>query len=104
MEKFNSFAEDIEAALAPEEPLFAVIGAKGWSYKVDGEPVVREWRDVRQKLDYQYDDGYGSPDCHAVYVWSETQVAFVSQYDGSTNVCVIPRNPEDGEPSMPGGG
>lgn len=60
------------------------------------------WDVARPVLDYEYDNGYDGADCHAVYAWTETQVLFVSEYDGATGINSIPRNPTACEPSFGG--
>ena len=44
-------------------------------------------------LNYTYDTGYGSQDCHDVYVYTATRVIYVHEYDGSTWLESVPRNP-----------
>lgn len=116
-----SFAADIEAS-AEGEPIEAVvIGAFGWggwsedpddlAYGEESVPfipwdrrgVVLPWEEARPLLDYQYDNGYGAPGCHAITAWTPSKVLFVTQYDGATGVDVMPRNPVDHRPEMPGG-
>lgn len=59
---------------------------------------------IQRSLDHEFDCGYGSPGCPAVYAWSESHIFGIRQYDGSTWWFAIPRNPSDDMPSMPGGG
>jgi hypothetical protein len=61
------------------------------------------WEAARPIIDYEYDNGYGSAGCHAVYAWTETQVIFVSEYDGATGISEVPRNPTAGTPEFSGG-
>jgi len=83
-----------------------VIGDMGWW---DDEPVtwphgkVVSWDEAKKWLDYDFDSGYGSPNCHAVYVWTASKIILVGQYDGSTFPIWLPRNPIDIMPDMPGG-
>lgn len=106
-EEGESFARDIEHA-AGEPVLSVVVGEGGWGTRDAKGPlpcnVVLPWAEARAALDYEYDDGYGSAECHAITAWTENYVVFVSTYDGSTAVCRVPRNPVDHEPDMPGGG
>lgn len=109
--KYN-LAELIEEE-AEEQILFAVIGDMGWGdgYKsehvpnYDQQPKYKllKWDDASKWLDYDTDFGYGAPSHNSVYCWTENFVLFFSQYDGSTNVERIPRNPISCEPYMPGG-
>jgi hypothetical protein len=118
MESMN-FADEIEnAAGGPIEAI--VIGPFGWGVEMTddlayGEEsiqrsapvkrgVVMSWDMARPSLDYDYDDGYGSPSCDAIYAYTADRIVFVSTYDGSTCVRSIPRNPQPCEPEMPGGG
>lgn len=104
-----TFAEQLEVAAGAEEIEAVVIGHIGWHDDDDlGRPapykeVVLLWPDARESLNYEYDSGYGGVDCHAVYCWTASKVIFVSQYDGSTCVTSVPRNPTPGLPEMPGG-
>lgn len=110
----NNFARDIEAATS-DPILCAVIGhfggyAKSWSEgerDENAKPFVGKllaWEKARPLLDYAYDTGYGGADCHAVTAWTANSIVFVTQYDGSTSVDVVPRNPVDYMPEMFGGG
>lgn len=113
----ESFAADIEASLC-ERPLWCVIARAGiddCSYDPeDSDPrdkaipverrgVILSWQEARAYLDYSYSDGFGSVDCHAVWVWSATAVAVVRAYDGTTEVRVVPRAPMECEPFAIGG-
>lgn len=51
------------------------------------------WDQAAPLLDYSYDDGFGSVDCHNILVYTSTSVIYVHEYDGSTELCSIPRNP-----------
>jgi hypothetical protein len=107
----DTFANDIErAAAAPIEAV--VIGDMGWDgYGADERHApglarkgeVLTWDEARPLLDYRYDRGYGAPDCHAIYVWTSSEVLWVTQYDGSTWMSSAPRHPVPGLPEMPGG-
>ena len=102
----------IEEEANGEEIEAVVIGEMGWgSYGSDRIPnydaipknTVLSWDEARKHLDYDFDAGFGAPGCQAVYVWTDTWVLFISQYDGATNIHSIPRNPTDIMPTMPGG-
>lgn len=108
----ENFKEDILEAAEGEKIIGVVIGTLGWGdYKSDAIPQYQDqprnqlisWEKAAPLLDYAYDSGYGAPECNAVYVWTEASVIFVSQYDGSTCLHKIPRNPCDCKPEMPGG-
>lgn len=88
-----------------------VIGAFGWSgYRGNGRDIpdslrgqLLAWADARPHLDYAYSAGFGAPDCHAVTIWTDDKVIWITQYDGSTSMDSVPRNPTAFVPSMPGG-
>jgi hypothetical protein len=107
----SNFKDDILEA-ANGEPIEAiVIGEMGWGdYKEENKPPYRHvlnkilsWDDALLLLDYEYDTGYGAPDCQAITAWTKNQVLFVVQYDGSTNIYSVPRSPIEHVPCMPGG-
>lgn len=95
------------------EPIEAVvIGKMGWGdYGSEDVPRYAEqprgkvlmWEEARPFLDYNFNAGYGAPSCNAIYAWTASRVIFVRQYDGSTGIESVPRNPVDCAPSMPGG-
>ena len=96
----------IEEAAAGEPIEAVVIGELGWgdySDEVKSPSPVLTWEEAYPKLLYEFDSGFGSPGCHAIYVWTPTRVFFVSQYDGSTQLESVPRNPVPCNPDMPGG-
>ena len=101
----TTFAEDIEE-VAGDEPIEAVVvGAHGdaWFEKQEKRSSyqVLTWKEARAQLDYEYDDGFGGADCHAIYAWTQTRVLFVSEYDGSTTIASVPRNPTESKPIFP---
>ena len=103
----STFAEDIEREAGDEEIEAIVIThsrdswRETWIPKNELEPyLVRTWREVRSKLDYDYDTGYGGADCHGIYAWTPTRILFVAEYDGSTSLTSVPRNPTEGRPEL----
>lgn len=56
--------------------------------------------EAKPLLDYEYDPSFGTAECHAVYVWGKDYVYFVSEYDGSTMINSVPREPTNVTPSM----
>lgn len=108
----SNFKQDILEAAGGEPILGVVIGEMGWGeYNSESVPLYNEqpkdkllsWKKAEKFLDYEYDTGFGAPECNAVYVWTKTKVIFVSQYDGATSLHSVPRNPADVKPEMPGG-
>jgi len=112
------FAKDILEEAGDEEIVGIVIGWYGWSTSscdpsriADDRNVPREkigvvltWEEAKPFLGYTYDSGYGGAECHAITAWTPTRVLFVAQYDGSTWLDSVPRDPLAHQPSMPGGG
>ena len=110
----ESFNRDISANLAkelkdvadPEEILAVIIGSDGAycyfksrTHKMCEPPLGKllSWVDAQKYLDYDYnrDTARYIPECPAVYAWTDTLVLFVNQYDGSTRIEAIPRNPTE---------
>ncbi|MFA5808728.1 MAG: hypothetical protein WC935_00140 [Thermoleophilia bacterium] len=98
---------------ADEEPILAVvIGEMGWGdYGSDAVPQYQEqrrgevlsWDEAAPMIDYEFRSGYGAPRCNAIVAWTASKVISISQYDGSTSVFTLPRNPTAHMPGMPGG-
>ena len=115
-----SFAEDIEKVADGEPIEHIIIGLlHGWGNTIDKmrQEAVRQaddyadprelvtaehggvpltWDVARPLLDYPYDPGFGGADCHAIWAWTPRWVLFVAEYDGSTRVVRVPRNPPEG--------
>ena len=51
------------------------------------------WDEIFPRFDYPYDAGYGSADCHFIHMWTADRVYYIHEYDGSTYVESLPRNP-----------
>lgn len=106
-----TFKDNILEVAGKEEIIAIVIGEMGWEdYNDKGKPEYKSvigklltWKEAAPILDYSYNTGYGAPDCQAVIAWTETKVIFVVQYDGSTSIHSVPRNPVSHIPCMPGG-
>lgn len=90
-----------------------VIGEMGWgdygkervpNYAEQPKGVLLSWEEAKRWLNYDFSDGYGAPECNAVFVWTTNKVMWVTQYDGSTCMNSAPRNPVAVMPHMPGGG
>ena len=108
-----NFVQEIEEVMV--EPIISVvISEEEYSYRFDEDSGrhINEghlnrflpWLLGRLLLDYEYDDGYGGVDCHAVTVWSENWVGFVGCYDGASWVTKVPRHPVDHRAKTVGGG
>ena len=94
MRRKNNFKDDIlqEADGAPIEAI--VVSSKRGELWGDLEtrPVL-SWEKALPMIDYEYDSGFGREDCHGIYAWTDSRVLFVHEYDGSTQVNSVPRNP-----------
>ena len=73
------------------------------AYKDIPKGIVLTWAAAKCWLDYEFDPGYGAPECNSIYVWTNFNVYFIVQYDGSTSMHSIPRQPTNIIPEMPGG-
>lgn len=60
----------------------------------EARPFMKGW---------SFHGGYGAPTCYAAYIWTNHRVIWVTQYDGSTSLSSMPRNPLVCQPDMPGG-
>jgi len=101
----NNFKQDILAAVEDEVIEAVVITGNIYTYwgsspdprntdslkAVIGKAIT--WEQAAPLLDYSYDSGYGSMDCHDVLVYTAANVYYIHEYDGSTSVCSVPRNP-----------
>ena len=50
-------------------------------------------KDVIDYFDYYFDSGYGGQECHNFYIWTKLKVLFIWEYDGSTHISSVLRNP-----------
>lgn len=99
--------------MAGGEPIEAVIiGTMGWDdHKAEINPLydkipfnkILTWEQAAPFLDYNFNAGYGAPECNALYAYTKTWVIAIYQYDGSTNPYKIPRSPMEIKPQMVGG-
>jgi hypothetical protein len=101
--KDRNFKQDIETAVAGEKILALVLisASRGWQYDDDqdldkgllDQPL--DWETYKHLMDYEYDAGFGSQDCHDVRIYTEKRVYYIHEYDGSTSIYSIPRNPPE---------
>jgi len=89
-----------------------IFGDYGWSgFGEDVKFINRNQKNKLMTIDeakplmngWSFHGGFGSPDCYATYIWTNKRVIWVTQYDGSTNLDSMPRNPTVCKPGMPGG-
>lgn len=72
-----------------------------WRIAPDSDPrnkgivvdKVYSWKEAQPLLDYEYDSGFGSADCHFVNIYTDKSVIYIHEYDGSTTPHSVPRNP-----------
>lgn len=106
----TTFAEAVEA-LADAKIIAVIIGdyAKGGyskdelSYEeeeglvptidLEKRGVPLSWEEAKPLLNYPYESALGRARCHAVYVYTEACVIFVTEYDGVTELEKILRFP-----------
>ena len=103
----KNFLADIEEAANGEPIEFVVIGEfSGYDGETrdvvpqDKRNVPVPWDEARAWFDYIYYDGLGGADCHAIYAYTATRLLAVHEYDGSTRVGSLPRNPTAEGPRM----
>lgn len=97
-----NFKEDILAATG-DEPILAFRFDSVANYYGNPDPrdagvilgKVITWEQAAPLVDYEYDDGYGGQDCHNFTAWTETRVFSIHEYDGSTSVIWVDRNPAE---------
>ena len=51
--------------------------------------------EIQDKIDYEFDNGFGSIEGFAFTAWSNDRVYFPVCYDGSEWITSVPRNPCD---------
>ena len=107
--------EELMDVLQPDETVEAVVfGDWGWGgySEPDVKPVSDKYKGRVMSLEeagplmrgWRFNGGFGSPDCYATFVWTNKRIFFVTQYDGSTVLDWIPRDPANLKPCMFGGG
>lgn len=96
----SNFKDDILDA-AGDEPIEAIV--IGYSLIRDSEQVgqLLSWEEALPYLDYEYYTDYGSPDCNPITAWTSSKIIFVAEYDGSTSVSFVYRNPTPHMPTYP---
>ena len=96
----TTFAEDI-LEVANGEPIEAISVSpnRRWfigeaDHELGPGPVA--WEQALPALSYYYchNGGFGGQDCHNFHAWTATRVLFVHEYDGSTYIISVPRNPQ----------
>jgi hypothetical protein len=98
---FRQEIEDLVDELG-EPILWIVVGQNSSYYSTRVNPFPHDnpvpWEEAAPHLDYTYDDGYGSADCHPITAWTESYIIKVHEDDGSTSLVTFPRHPTKGSP------
>lgn len=99
----TTFAQEIIEFVGSEPILAIAVGPErsggGWwknskpDHQLGSAPV--SWEQAFPVLNYEYDAGYGGQDCHDIWVWTATRIISVHEYDGSTCLISVARNPEN---------
>lgn len=90
------------------EPLEAVVVGRHADRKYNDHQVYEDENVVLSpeaaliKLDQEFDNGFGGENCFPFIAWTASRVFFVSEYDGSTGLSWVPRNPVAIEPEFSG--
>lgn len=101
-----NFLNDIIQALGSELPdveAISILGPlpKGYGGFLDPRDESLEdlydkpltWAEAIPHLDYHYNSGFGTMDCHNILIWTKASIFYVHEYDGSTSLQSVPRNP-----------
>lgn len=107
---YNSLLSEMDKGETVENIVF---GEWGWSgyHEPKPAPIPKNKQGVLLSLEeakpymqgWEIYGGYGAPTAYAMYVWTNKRVLWITQYDGSTHLDSMPRNPESVIPEMPGG-
>jgi hypothetical protein len=114
MTAYNELCEFLEDGETVEAIVFGDWG--GWTYEPgelgysepENRPVPVSFRRCVLSLEeakpymtgWSFAGGFGSSDCYAVHVWTNSRVIWVHEYDGSTCLRGAPRNPSTENPRM----
>jgi hypothetical protein len=106
----SSAHEELLGELEPGETIEAIVfGPWGWGVEEwepgYGEPKIPpvpfsarghllQWEEAEPYMTgWSFYGGFGSPSCYAICVWTNRRVGQVHEYDGSTRLTWVPRNP-----------
>jgi hypothetical protein len=97
----------LEAETRTGEQIEAIVVGEhdnaGWDTPAAADENVLLSREAGlAKLDQEYDNGYGGADCFPMFAWTKSRVYFITEYDGSTGLASLPRNPVACEPGFGG--
>lgn len=118
---YMSAWDELNEVLGPDEEVECIIfGPWGWGGYEDPNddtgapeprvpPSIMGRRLILTEAEpflkaFSFSGGYGSPDAYATWIYTNKKIMWVTQYDGSTGLSSMPRNPIQGQvPYMPGG-
>lgn len=104
----RNFKQDILAA-AGDEPILALKIISTLEYEYTNNPSTDSrdspelkatigkcisWAEAAPLLNYEFYAGFGGMDCHDIVFWTETKVFYIHEYDGSTSIQYVERNPQ----------
>jgi hypothetical protein len=104
MRPLRNFLRDITEVLGTEDVDGIVVAGDrvghGEWHREDQMFPIQTWDEVAPTFDYDYDNGFGGADCHFFYLWTTTRIIYVDEYDGSTRIASMPRNPTPCSPEV----
>lgn len=110
MNAYNDLLEHLNEGETIEAIVFGEWGwGTGWKEPANSVPVEKRGVILTEEeakplmKGWSFNGGHGSPECHAVNVWTNQRLFWVTQYDGMTWIDSAPRNPTAYMPDMPGG-
>lgn len=85
--------------IAEDEPIVGVVIDNSPESLDDFISKVQTWESAKSQFDFELYPGFaGKYDMIPFWVWTSTKVIGVKEYDGSTELVVMPRNPTNGCP------
>jgi hypothetical protein len=73
-----------------------------WDYKVPSGTIhppknkLLDWSEAEVYLNtplWSFSGTFGAPECFPMFLWTTQRVIYVSEYDGSTRLASLPRDP-----------
>jgi len=96
----SNFKEDILEKVGDEvETAVIIVFGVGYNEKSIHFPedklnIPFNLKEVINYFDYDYDSGFGGQDCDNIFIFLKKKILFIWEYDGSTSIASVPRNPE----------
>lgn len=86
-------------AAAPE-PILAIVMGEMMFDSGYGSPIheLITWKEAEPLLDCEVNTGYGGEMIDGIIAWTETKIIVISDYDSSSDIHVLPRNPCEFQP------